>query len=574
MLAQPTLSDRLIAYLNQLGVEYVFGIPGGHNAPLYAALLRSATRGGCAAVMTRHESGAVYMADGYARETGKLGVCCATTGPGATNLITGVASAYAEHTPLLVITAQTMLSHFGWGAFQECSPDTVDTLGMFAHCTRYNTLISHPGQLDKKIYAALAAALNAPQGPAHISIPVDLLRAPVAEGASELPDLRGLLHREMLDDAALEQAWQRLQACARERRKAVLLVGQDCPGATAEIHALAEYLDAAIVTTQGGKTWVAAHHPRVRGVFGFAGHASARQAVVEADLILALGTTLGQWATSNWDAVLLNEKLIHVHPIGEYFARSAMAQLHVQGHVRSVLQWCLERAAAPALPSWEEKPVEDAAALPPHIEVRDAANYHSPSPDERILPPRVIALLQRHAPAATRYLVDIGNWLAWTIHYSFPPQAECIRLSVGTAAMGWGIGAAVGTAFGNPSTGSGHRRATPVVCFTGDGCFLMHGNELSVAVEHRLRVIFVIINDQSYGMVRHRYQQVGSAPLTFDLPPTDFSLLAQALGATGYTLRNAEELEQFDFAALFQHDGPVVLDLRVDAGIVPPLGMF
>ncbi len=569
MLEQSTLSDRLVAYLNQLGIDYVFGIPGGHNAPLYAALSRSSGQGGCAAVMTRHETGAAFMADGYARETGKLGVCCATTGPGATNLITGVAAAYADHIPLLVITAQTMHSRFGWGAFQECSPDTLDTLGMFAHCTRYSSLVSHPEQLDIKMRAALAAALGHPQGPAHVSIPADLFGARLA-AAGALPDLSWLKRQDVLDYPALERAWQSLRACAREGGEVVLFVGQDCAGAAADIQTLAEYLGAAIVTSQGGKTWVDPHYPLVRGVFGFAGHATARRALTEASLILVLGCTLGQWASASWDPVLLGDKLVHVHPNPEYFARSPRAQVHVRGAVKSAVRWLLRKLGE--VPDGTREPIvpvpvaNQAASLPAQIETQRPELFESPDPEGRIQPPRVIALLQRHAPVATRYLVDIGNWLAWTIHYSFPPQSGVFRLSVGTAAMGWGIGAAIGSAFGDSSA--------PVVCFTGDGCFLMHGNELSVAAEHRLPVVFAIINDQSYGMVCHRYRQRHSAPVDFALPPTEFTLLAQALGATAYTLHSAEELEQFDFSALFRHDGPVVLDLRVDAAIAPPLGMF
>jgi acetolactate synthase-1/2/3 large subunit len=132
-----TLSDLIVSYLEQFGVEYFFGVPGSPLGPLYDALARSERRGGTRAILTRHETGGAFMADGYARETGKIGVCCATTGPGATNLITGVSSAYADHIPLLVITAQTMLPTFSLGAFQESSADVTDIVGMFEHCTRF-----------------------------------------------------------------------------------------------------------------------------------------------------------------------------------------------------------------------------------------------------------------------------------------------------------------------------------------------------------------------------------------------------------------------------------------------------
>ena len=156
-----TLSDLIVSYLEQLGVEYVFSVPGSPIGPLYDALLRSEKRGGPRSVLSRHEAGGAFMADGYARETGKIGVCCSTTGPGATNLITGLASAYADHVPLLAITAQTTLQDFGFGAFQESSADVTDVVGMFQYCTRYNTLISHANQLERKLAAALTKALRA-----------------------------------------------------------------------------------------------------------------------------------------------------------------------------------------------------------------------------------------------------------------------------------------------------------------------------------------------------------------------------------------------------------------------------
>src|SRR3990167_63874 len=152
-----TYADLLVAYLNQLKIDYVFGVPGGAIEPLFDALARSERKGGVRAVVARHEAGAAFMADGYARETGRLGVCCATTGPGATNLLTGVASAYADNVPMLVITAQTPLPKFGRRALQDSSCSAIDIVGMFRHCTRYNSLVSHHEQLENKLIAAIMA---------------------------------------------------------------------------------------------------------------------------------------------------------------------------------------------------------------------------------------------------------------------------------------------------------------------------------------------------------------------------------------------------------------------------------
>ena len=171
------VGDLLVSYLEQIGVEFVFGIPGGPIEPLYNALARSEKRGGIRSVVARHETGAAFMADGYARNSGKLGVCCATAGPGATNIITGVASAYDNHSPLLVITAQTSIENFGRNAAQESGDTGINTVAMFEPCTHYNTLVSHVNQFEHKLASAIMTAFRSPIGPSHLSIPLDVLRA-------------------------------------------------------------------------------------------------------------------------------------------------------------------------------------------------------------------------------------------------------------------------------------------------------------------------------------------------------------------------------------------------------------
>ncbi|MDF3035359.1 MAG: Acetolactate synthase, partial [Paucimonas sp.] len=199
------VADLLIAYLEQMGVEYIFGVPGGAIEPIYNSLARSQRRGKLRPIVARHEAGAAFMADGYARETGKLGVCVATSGPGATNLITGVATAYDNGVPMLVITGQPPLPAFGKRALQESACTGVNTLGMFRHCTRYNSLVSHPEQMEQKLIAALMRATRTPRGPAHLTIPLDILK-------SDCPtphyDLRALLQPPaMIDEAAVESLY-------------------------------------------------------------------------------------------------------------------------------------------------------------------------------------------------------------------------------------------------------------------------------------------------------------------------------------------------------------------------------
>src|SRR3954470_6673800 len=192
--------ELIVACLEKAGVEYVFGVPGGAVEPIYNALARSARRGGPRAVVARHESGAAFMADGYARETGKLGVCIATSGPGATNLITGVACAFANNVPLLALTGQPALPSFGKGALQESSCTGVNAVAMLGHCTRYNSLVSHVDQVETKVVNAILHALRRPHGPAHLSFPVDVLRS-LVQPKHPGYDLSGLVkHKPILTD--------------------------------------------------------------------------------------------------------------------------------------------------------------------------------------------------------------------------------------------------------------------------------------------------------------------------------------------------------------------------------------
>ena len=580
-----TLSDLIVSYLEQFGVEYVFSVPGSPLAPLYDALARSERRGGPRTILTRHEGGAAFMADGYARETGKIGVCCATTGPGATNLITGVASAYADHIPLLVITPQTTLPDFGSGAFQESSADVTDIVGMFEHCTRYNTIVTHPDQLEKKLAAAFITAMQPPKGPVHLSVPVDILRSP-ASGQIAFPKLQHLSTKpaSVVDLAALEKLCQELYDVLSQNRKVVLLIGSDCGDATREIMEFAELIDAPIVTTPRGKSWINPYHPLARGVFGFAGHKTARKALADesVDLILAVGTNLNEWSTGGWDSVLLNDKLVHIHNAKSYFARSPMARLHVYGTISAIFEELVSRIEtikregklSPVNKMREEEVSTQSYShrpgkspyVPPQIEVQAPDSFQLKDTSPLIKPQRLIYEIIQRFPPETRFLIDNSTSVPWSIHYFFHPRSENYHLGLGFASMGWAIGASVGMALG--------ARNTPVVCFTGDGCFLMSGQEITVAVEERLPVIFVILNDHAYGMIRHAHRLVGSEPVDFAIPPVDFCMMAKAIGANAHAIRNPENFEQIDYQALCSRNGPTLLDVYIDPKEVPPLGMF
>jgi acetolactate synthase-1/2/3 large subunit len=579
-----TLSDVIIKYLEQFGVEYVFSVPGSPLGPLYDALARSERRGGPRTILARHEAGAAFMADGYARETGRIGVCCATTGPGATNLITGVACAYADHVPMLVITPQTPLPTFGLGPFQESSADAMDIVGMFEHCTRYNSLVTHPEQLERKLAAALTVALQTPKGPAHLSVPVDILRAPAGSGGEiAFPNLYRMITEpaSVVDSAALERLCQGVYMTLSQNRRVVLLIGNDCAGATDAIIRFSELVDAPIVTTQRGKRWINPYHALARGVFGFAGHETARRALTDESvgLILATGTDLGEWSTSGWDPVLINDRLVHIHNTTSCFARSPMARMHVYGTISTIFSQLAERIETliregkltngmvrdrgPAASNPEHQ--EGSQYVPQHIEVRAPGSCQLANSSLPIKPQRVIRELVQRFPPETRFLIDSGNSVPWSIHYFFNHHPENYHLSVGFASMGWAIGASVGMALGAGNI--------PVICLTGDGCYLMSGQEITVAVEKCLPVIFVVLIDRAYGMIKHSLRLTSNEPVDLAIPPVDFCRMARAAGADAYEIRRPEDFEKLDYQALCSRKGPTLLEVYIDAEETPPLGM-
>lgn len=559
---QPTVASLLINYLEQLGVEYVFGVPGGAIEPFYDALAESADRGGPSPVIARHEAGAAFMADGYARETGRLGVCCATTGPGSTNLVTGVAGANMAHVPVMAITAQSHLSRFGSAAFQESACETVNTINMFANCTRYSQLISHPAQMEGKFVKAALNALRFPRGAVHLSIPTDIFREEVPHDALGM-DVASLARpRPLWDEMGTEKLYQRL----RRVRNPVIVVGAGCWEASHDIKEFADRVDALIVATPQGKGWIDPYHPRFRGVIGFAGHSSANRTLIDpsVDLVLVAGADLGEWETCGGAGdVLRSEKVVHIDTVLANFTRSRGSNLHIEGDVAAVFRELIHRFSKPrALRSVDgEKfglPFSDSHAG------LEAEHIGDPDNPDRVDPQRLMWTLAHIMPEETVFHADTGCSFVWATHDLHPRGVGRCRVEMRFGAMGWAIGASVGTAMG--------LRGRPVVCITGDGSMLMNGQEITTALEEELPVIFVILNDSSLGMVRHGQALRGAREVGNELPPVDFKMFAEAMGVEAYTIRTLAELETLDMEALGHKRGPTLLDVHIDPEKVPPMG--
>ncbi len=565
------LADLIIENLEKIGVEYIFGVPGGAIEPLYNALARSARRGSIRPIVARHEAGAAFMADGYARETGNIGVCCSTTGPGATNLITGVASAFADNVPMLVITAQTAIPHFGKRALQESSCTAVNTVAMFQSCTRYTSLVSHRGQFESKLISAIVATQGPPAGPAHLSIPMDILSLPRRFRPDEpSPRLDSLIKdRALADLDALEELCEELG----KARRVALILGNGCSEGTEHILRFAKLINAPIVTGPSGKRWVDHSNPLYHGVLGFGGHQSANDLIhdPEIDLLLAVGTRFGELVFRGLEGdIEIQKKLIHIDVTSEHFTRSPNARLHVCGTFSSIFRTIIDRVTEAQRwgRTWPSNNLDiktapsQVADLPPNVVLNDPESYTSNALP--LKPQRLMRELTNRCPPETRFVIDAGNSWAWGTHYLFTKESGKYRIGMGFGAMAWAIGAAVGTSFGCLDK--------PVVCICGDGSFLMSGQEITVAVADKLSVIFVVLNDHALGMVKHGQRLGGGEQVAFELPPVNFADMAIAMGAQGIEVVTIEDLEALDFAAMAAHPGPTLLDVYIDPEEVPSMG--
>lgn len=560
----PECGDLILRYLERLGVAFVFGVPGGSIEPFYNALARRERRGGIRVITARHETGAAFMADGYARETGRLGVCCATAGPGATNLLTGVATAFADNIPMLVITAQTSLNRFGQGALQESSCTSINTVEMFNSCTRYNTLVSHPEQLEPKLLQAISHACGPQPGPVHLSIPLDVMRHPREKIADTLNFSAFIPNPVLPDPVSVRRVVDDLTGV----HQATVVLGEGAMESVDLWVRLAESRGWNLVTTPRAKGLVNSFHPQYRGVYGFAGHQSANEALrfEHAKRVLLVGAALDEVSTCGWSPdELLSSRLIHLSSNPGHLARATMARIAVLGEPRTVVEALLPKGGASeqAALRWP-----DCGGVSAVVDARfreDCGNTSGP-----VKPQALIAHLNRVCPDSTRAVFDSGNSFLWGIHLwsigrpgNALPHKNRFHIGIGFAPMGWAIGASVGMAMAADPE--------PVLCVTGDGAYLMSGQELTTAAQENRNLLMVVLNDASLGMVRHGQTLNRAESIANELPKVNYAHLAAALGVESYRIHTMEQLIELDLASILARPGPCLLDVLVDGNEVPPM---
>jgi len=556
--------EVLLRYLEGEGVTCVFGIPGGPLMPFYEAL---AARQKIRPILARHEEGAAFMADGYARVSGRLGVCCATTGPGATNALTGIACARRDSVPVLLLTAQIATAAFGKGAAQESSPFGIDTVDLYKSVTKASVLLIAAEKTPDMARHLLRAAQSGRPGPIHLSLPADLMKRPVPADIRTTAQYRP--QHELFDRKAVKEAAGLL---LRARRPAILAgYGVHLARAYPELRNLAERLRLPVATTQKGKSVFPEDHVLSLGVFGFAGSPQAEAALLspDTDLLLAIGTSLGELATHGWDPRLAaDRKLLQIDVDPGEIGKNYPVDVGLLGDARRVLTELLYQVERDV--RWMDNP--------PDLEYRLSAVRVGKATNPRVLeaekwddasvplkPQRVVSELRRALPDDAILFSDIGNSMAWALHYYITRQPGTFFVNMGFGAMGHGVAAPIGGKIAAPDR--------PVAALVGDAAFAMNGMEVHTAVENKVPVIWVVMNNGGHGMVRlgEKRQFGGRLDTASFSQPLDVAKMAEAMGALAFLAERPGDVENAVHQALAaQH--PAVIDVRIDPAEEPPMG--
>lgn len=559
--ARASLVDAFLAYLKAERVEVVFGIPGGLLHSFFEAVEHDED---IELVVTKHEEGAAFMADGYARCGRRLGVCAGTSGPGSTNLLTGVACAFADSVPLLVITGQADSRHLGKGAAQETAQGDMDIVSMFAPITKYSARVESPPRILHHLRRALRRALTGRPGPVHLNIPVNFWKQPVEYEEFEPTKYRP--KTRVFDREAVQRAADTLVDASRP----VILAGSGIQTGDArqELIRFAEQIHARVATTPRGKGVFPEDHPMSMGVFGFAGHSLARQTLLgdDVDVLFAVGTSLGETATFNWDTRLMpTESFIHLDIDVERIGRSYPVDVPLLGDAKTTLTelyFHVDRVLEDTRLSsrWGEVDDEVGQSRYRHPELR--ASSRMP-----IAPQRWRADIEPILPSDAIIFSDIGGHMLFNIHNLHITREQDFIINLGFGSMGHGTAAPVGAALSCPNR--------PIVAIIGDACFTMNGMELLTAVEYELPIIWIVENNQMHGITWHASKRLSDKDLPIESiryrRQINLADMAATMGLVSFRVEKPGEIEGA-LAEAIQASSPCLIEVLVDPAVDPPLG--
>jgi acetolactate synthase-1/2/3 large subunit len=538
-------ADILIEALCDLGVEVVFGYPGGAVLPIYDALFRS---GRIKHVLVRHEQAATHAAEGYARSTGKPGVVLVTSGPGATNAVTGITDALMDSIPMVVITGQVPTALIGTDAFQEA-----DTVGITRHCSKHNYLVKDPAKLGDVIHEAFHIATSGRPGPVVVDIPKDVQ---VATARYKKPGpIQHKTYRPQVkaDQSQIEQLVDMLAAAERP----ILYTGggiiNSGPAASQLLCELVRITGAPVTSTLMGLGAYPASGPQWLGMLGMHGTYEANMAMNQADLVVALGSRFDDRVTGRLDAFSPNSRKVHIDIDRSSVNKTVRVDLGIIADVGHALEdmvriWKSRQHPKPDTTDWQRRIAGWRAVK--------CLDFPENDPNE-IMPQRAIRALFDATHARSPIITtEVGQHQMWAAqHFGFEKPNKWLT-SGGLGTMGYGLPAAIGAQMGNPNA--------LVIDIAGEASIQMNIQELATASQYRLPVKIFILNNQYMGMVRQwqelTYESRYAESYSDSLP--DFVKLGEAYGWKGILIETRDQLDG-GIADMLAHDGPVIVDCRV-----------
>ena len=504
-------AKALVRTLESQGVEIVFGYPGGATLPIYDELKKSSIRH----FLARHEQGAAHMADGYARATGKTGVCMATSGPGATNLVTGLANAYMDSSPMVAITGQVPRPMIGNDAFQE-----VDITGITIPITKHNYLLQEASEVPHSVQEAFYLASTGRRGPVLLDIPRDVQTEIFAPHQAKYPPLEGYRPTVEGHPGQIKRAVALLKAA--EKPLIIAGGGVSLAAAREELVQLVDKTGIPVVFTLMGKASFPNSHPLCLGLMGYHGRVESNYAVSNADVILALGTRFGDRTTGPIGTFAKQAKIIHIDIDPAEISKNVPSYLPVVGDAAQILEQLAGLAVAAKHEAWV-------------AELREVAEQHPlRGKNAGVGIPNILRIL-RDLVKDPIVVTDVGRHQIFTAHYYPIDSGRSFITSGGLGTMGFGVPAAIGAKAGQPDRS--------VVDIAGDGSFMMTCQEVASAVVEEIPIVVLVMNDYCLGMIkqlqdsfygkRHESCRFGRN--------VDFARLAESMGAAGF--RVSEEAE-------------------------------
>ena len=531
---QLTGSEIVIECLKEQGVDTVFGYPGGAILNVYDELYKHQNE--IKHILTSHEQGAAHAADGYARATGKVGVCLATSGPGATNLVTGIATAYMDSIPIVAITCNVGVSLLGKDSFQE-----IDITGITLPITKHNFIVKDVNNLAATIRKAFAIAKKGRPGPVLIDIPKDVT-ANKAEYVKEKPI--AVEPSQNICETQLDTAVEMI----KDAKKPYIFVGGGAilSGASEELYTFAKKVDAPVTDSLMGKGAFPGTDPLYTGMLGMHGTKTSNYGVSECDLLIVIGARFSDRVTGNAQKFAQNAKIIQIDVDVAEMNKNVMISAGVVGDIKVVLDRLNERLEQQDHAEWVTKIQEYKEKYP--------LVYHK----DVLSGPFVVEEIYRQTKGEAIISTEVGQHQMWAAQFYKYTKPRTFLTSGGLGTMGYGLGAALGAKSG--------REDKVVVNIAGDGCFRMNMNEIATAVRHNIPVIQVVINNHVLGMVRQWqnlfYGQRYSATVLNDA--VDFVKLAEAMGAEGIRATTQEEFKSA-FEKAMNLGRPVVIDCQIDS---------